>query len=611
MVSVETVLLRGKRRMEGLLEVPALRVFGSGAAYFGSGFLLSGVRLWGQMQPVAIGLTAASHGWRAWCGAAGSALGYRVLWGQEGLQGVVWILGMLVLTEILHLMREENRLCLPTAAACLISGTGLAFQLRAAEAEPLVFALRILVAGGTAALAQRVAEGERTAQYLAGGLGVMGLSGLHPLLGRTAAGWLALAAPLPAAVVGGLAADLSGGGVPMAGVVGLAFLGHSRFRGLAPGAACLLLMAALRVWEPGTLAAVALGGLLGQALPLPRAKPRAGVSAAQVRLEQAASVFSGFQRQLLEAPPACRDDEATLEQLKQKSCAVCSARAGCLEAVGLNTAVLAGGQEFLCRRPSLMQPELRRSREDLRRLRALHARQGEYRTALAQQYGFLADALHTLSDQLPGRESGRPRFRVLVSSRSRGRGIADGDRVSAFPGLRCRYYIILCDGMGTGLGAAEESRTASERIRQMLTAGLSPESVLGSINSQLALMDRAGAVTVDLAEIRLDSGRALLYKWGAAPCWLLRHGHLRKVGNPTPPPGLGVSAGKESICRTSLAGGETLLMVSDGICPETIPACTIPPDLPPGDLAAKLLLSCANQDDDATAVVIRLERKSN
>ena len=228
--------------------------------------------------------------------------------------------------------------------------------------------------------------------------------------------------------------------------------------------------------------------------------------------------------------------------------------------------------------------------------------------ALVQQYGFLSDALRDLSDHLPDRRRDKlPRCRVQVSARSRGKELADGDRVSAFPGTGCRYYVLLCDGMGTGLGAAEESRQASELIKDMLTAGMTPGAVLGSINSQLTLMERGGAVTVDLAELRLDTGRVWLYKWGAGPSWLLRRRRQLRVGSSGPPPGLVVGAGRETVNRVVLFPGDTLVMLSDGVeGPEGKAWALGAKDMDPGALASRILAEGSHPEDDATAVVIHL-----
>ncbi len=615
----ETVLLRVKRRGEQWLERPGIRALARGAGYFGGGLLLSSLAVWGRMQPVAMGLTAACAGWKSAAAAAGSAAGYVLFWGAEGLQGAIWALGALVLALAAPLLDSGGRARFRLAAGCmcLVSGTGLAFRL-AGAAGPEVLFLRIMLAGGSVLLAEPAISGrDRMSRWLGCGVGVMALAGLNAWLGWLAAGFAAAAAPLPAALAAALGADLGAKtALSLTAVSGLAFYfqrllprGDWR-RFAAPGLACAALMALERSWEPGALIGISLGSAVGAMMPwrLTAVPKRSSVGAAQVRLEQTARVFCKLQRQLLEFIPPVLDIPALTQKLKQNACGSCSARAGCVEQKRINESLLTGDEGFQCRKSGLAGAELRRSREQLRRIRAARAKQEEYRMALVQQYGFLADALQDLSDHLPDRRrQGVSRYRVQVSARSRGRHLADGDRVSAFPGVGCRYYVLLCDGMGTGLGAAEESRQASELITGMLTAGMTPGAVLGSVNSQLTLMDRGGAVTVDLAELRLDTGRVWLYKWGAGPSWLLRGRRGMQIGASGPPPGLGIVAGRESVSRVVMFPGDTLVLLSDGVDAGNVKAwASLAKNADPGDLAAQILASGANQGDDATAVVIRL-----
>jgi stage II sporulation protein E len=178
----------------------------------------------------------------------------------------------------------------------------------------------------------------------------------------------------------------------------------------------------------------------------------------------------------------------------------------------------------------------------------------------------------------------------------------------AFSGPGCKYYVLLCDGMGTGIGAAEDGSTVAGLLRRMLTAGFPPEHAFRSINSLLALRGQAGAATLDLAEIRLDSGRIALYKWGAAPSWVLRKKGAEKIGTATPPPGISVTEGRETVTRLSLGRGEVLILLSDGVeVGEILRRKGMAPDAPPGELAERLLeLGCRDTADDATAAVIRL-----
>ena len=105
--------------------------------------------------------------------------------------------------------------------------------------------------------------------------------------------------------------------------------------------------------------------------------------------------------------------------------------------------------------------------------------------------------------------------------------------------------------MGTGIGAAEEGKNAGNLMKQMLKSGFPPEYVLQNINSILILRGQAGAVTVDLAEIRLDTGRTTLYKWGAAASWFIRNGRAEKIGTATPPPGISMAETREAVRQLS------------------------------------------------------------
>ena len=88
-----------------------------------------------------------------------------------------------------------------------------------------------------------------------------------------------------------------------------------------------------------------------------------------------------------------------------------------------------------------------------------------------------------------------------------------------------------------GTGIAHEFKSP-KLIQELLTAGYPPSDVFRCVNSLLLLRGQAGAVTLDLAEVRLDTGIACLYKWGSAPSWILRRWEAKKIGTATPPPGI-------------------------------------------------------------------------
>ena len=310
------------------------------------------------------------------------------------------------------------------------------------------------------------------------------------------------------------------------------------------------------------------------------------------------------------------DEEALILRAVDRACSGCPCRKTCKDKpenmpTTLLHRPLGGGAELptRCRKTGRLLMELRRSQESLRTIRADRDRRREYREAVIQQYKFLSDYLQDLSDSLAKRKDPSQHwFHPEVAVCSASREVANGDRCLWFAGVECRYYILLCDGMGTGEEAAREGQTAGNMLRKMLCAGYPPEYALRSVNSLCALQGRAGAVTMDLVEIRLDSGKAAVYKWGAAPSYVIARGEPIKIGTATPPPGLSVAEGRETVERLSLRRGETLVLLSDGAGgEEALRRAWERAGDPPGELAARILESSRpDSSDDATVAVVRL-----
>ena len=626
MTSVETYLRRGKRKLRQWSEDRRVRLGLQAALFGGSGFVLSAAALMNRAMPLALGLTASLTGWRAVAAGIGSILGYRLFWADGGWQGVVWIAaGML--TALALGKREEVReqpLLLCAISALIVSASGVAFQLAQREDAALpVYLLRLTLGAGSTALFTRVVRrGDVLMDWLAEGTAVLALSQISPLpwlnLGTVGAGMLAVGSAFPAAALAGLGLDLAGvTAAPMTAVLCMAYLtrlipgSKGWLRAMAPPGACILVMGLCGHWEPRLLPGLLAGGFLGlcgrQKLQLHHRRGETGL--AQVRLELSARILGQTRLLISEirSPPV--DSEAVLEQVRQNACALCSARNGCDVAGKIPGSWLEDPMIAACRKPGLLIRELHRGREQLRRITADHQRREEYRQALVQQYGFLEDYLHDLADRLPRRgERVRTCYRIHCAARSRGREGVNGDRCVAFPGTGGRYFVALCDGMGTGDGAARAGNGAADYLRRMLSVGFPASHALESLNSLLVLHGGAGAVTVDLAEVDLSSGTAVLYKWGAAPSWLLKSGRAEKIGTATPPPGLSVTDARETVMRLSLRRGETLILLSDGLeAGETLSRMELTQPVQPGELAQLLLESGCRSGDDATAAVVCLE----
>ena len=616
--------------------MPRLRSWIRNGAYLLFGFVLSGASLGHSAQPLPLAaLCAGITGLPGVLTAAGGCLGYWLFWDGAGGQGPVWM-GIGLLLSLLLGGRKLTRhmpLLMPALAAAVVAVTGLAFQLLGAAPEGIgIYLLRVgLAAGAARVFGVALERREPVNDWLVCGIGVLALAQLAPVpvlgLGFVAAGLLGACAPFPAAALAGLALDLAQvTDTPMTAVMCLAFLVR-----LVPGlpgwvsytAPALMYLVAAPLCGSGDYTAVfplALGSSLGHFLPpqTPIAHRRGETGMAQVRLELAAGAFSQTEQILSEVTDYPIDEPALIVKAAERACSCCPCRKGCQDqktAPKLPTSLLhrplvaVEDLPFSCRKRGRMLLELRRSQDQYRAIRADRDRQQEYRVAMIQQYRFLCDYLRDLSDQLPKR--GKPlgqRYRPEVAVQSAGLEAANGDRCLWFAGTQCRYYVLLCDGMGTGIGAEAEGKTAAALLKRLLIAGYPAEYALRSLNSLCTLRGTAGAVTVDLAQIDLEKGKVELYKWGAAPSYLLSDGVAEKIGTAGTPPGLSVTQCRETVDKLSLRRGETLILLSDGVDGEAaMRRASEMTRKTPGELAPKVLqYGKGNGSDDATAAVVRL-----
>lgn len=633
MVSIGIYVRRWQRVLRRWLLDPRLHTLAQTALYILCGFLLSAASLAGFPQPLALALTCALSGWPAVLVAAGGVVGYLLFWGSAGIQGIVWVgtgLGAALLLGGRQFVRNTP-LLLPALSGLITAAAGLAFQIWFQDTTPVaMYLLRCGIAGLiTWLFCTALERRDPVIDWITSGVAVLALAQVVPIpylgLGYIAAGILAAAGAFPAAAIAGLSLDLAQiTATPMTAVLCLAWLIR-----LIPNAnkwllcsACagvyLAVMGLCGVWDIYPLPGLLIGGLISAFLPVKPgvAHRRSETGFAQVRLEMAAGVLSQTEQLLLDVEEAPIDEQALIARAAERACSGCPCRNKCKETPSeLPTSLLhkplgnGGDLPTSCRKSGRLLQELRRSQEQLRTIRADRDRQLEYRTAVIQQYRFLAEYLQDLSDALAQRTNPiQPCFQPELAVCSSSRETANGDRCVWFAGVECRYYIILCDGMGTGSEAARSGKLTGSMLKKLLCAGYPPEYALRTVNNLCALQGQAGAVTIDLAEIRLDTGRATLFKWGAAPSFLVSRGDAVKIGTATPPPGLSVTDGRETVERLSLRRGEMLVMLSDGAGgEESLRRSLEGAAQPPGEMAARIL-ECSRDEgqDDATVAVVRL-----
>ena len=106
----------------------------------------------------------------------------------------------------------------------------------------------------------------------------------------------------------------------------------------------------------------------------------------------------------------------------------------------------------------------------------------------------------------------------------------------------------------------------------------------------------------------METGRTTLFKWGAAPSYLISRGGAERIGTPSVPPGLAVTGQQEHSHRLTLRREQLLVLVSDGVQPEDALRCCVEArEEPPGELAARILSGTSRAgSDDATVVTVYL-----
>lgn len=243
----------------------------------------------------------------------------------------------------------------------------------------------------------------------------------------------------------------------------------------------------------------------------------------------------------------------------------------------------------------------------------------EGRKNLCRQYEVLSRLLEESSlalepEAVPAMQTPRLSALAGVAAGKRSGQSVSGDAGGWFRDERGMLWVVLCDGMGSGPEAARDSRFAYHLVENLISAGITPETALGTVATALGLRweDNGSFTTIDLLQLDLNTGEGAVYKLGAAPTYLRREGSLRCITSGTLPAGL--NQGAPDVSRFQLKAGDLAVLVSDGVTDgtrdewvrEQIRSFT---GNSPKDLAAALLCHENPVSDDRTAIVLLLEEQ--
>ncbi|SFH00052.1 stage II sporulation protein E [Desulfotomaculum arcticum] len=185
--------------------------------------------------------------------------------------------------------------------------------------------------------------------------------------------------------------------------------------------------------------------------------------------------------------------------------------------------------------------------------------------------------------------------------------------------------IMMSDGMGSGPGAAAESRATLALLQQLLKAGFSHDLAVKILNSvMMCRLPEDNFTTVDLFLVDLYGKSAELIKIGASPSFFVHRGQVEVIRANSLPVGV-VDEINTFSAEMDITAGDMLVMVTDGVL-DVHPGENEKEDwisavlgeiieLPPQEVAElilRLALSGAGEGsraaDDMTVIVVRAEK---
>lgn len=654
--TVQALPARARRLLSLLMNNPAMRNLSLCLAELALGFLLAGGAIAGRPMPFAVALIAVSATpLRALSAMLGSAMGYLYFWSFTG--GLEYLaVSVLVFAAVCIVGGADLSSApwfMPALSAAMSMIVGLLFLLQAQFAPSAVvwyIARLAIAAAATWTFGRVITHRTPGASLFAAACCLSGCASITIAGGVTLGQILAVSLGAASAgapcclllcAAGGLAVDIAV--LPPVSLTALlCFAGilctWTRFRLRA--ARMLVYLTAVTAGVlftggqmPELVISAALGCCISVFLPesIFLAHGAGGVEAARANLSQAAEVLSGIHLTLEAQRPAPVSDAAAIfDRASDRVCGNCVLWGQCWQQRSTETyhalcavarPMLERGavarddfpQSFMescCHLDSLIAA-INRELDNLACRRQYQNRLQESRAILSSQYAFLTDYLRQTAEHLEQDEapplSYTPELGVSAAGKP-GHAIS-GDRGACFRTPEGMYYILLCDGMGTGPEAAAESSSAITLLSNLIRAGVAPRSALQTLNGTYILRGDGGFSTVDLLAVSLVTGEATLYKWGAAPSYLKTETEAKKIGTASPPPGFGVGeAHKAAEFQLSLRHGEFLILLSDGAGGEdAVSQITAWKDGAPKALAAALITSAkTNGEDDMTAVALRL-----
>ncbi len=191
------------------------------------------------------------------------------------------------------------------------------------------------------------------------------------------------------------------------------------------------------------------------------------------------------------------------------------------------------------------------------------------RDIMAKQYEEISRAIDMLSHEVENGKECDQEFakfsaQITVAHEAKVGQDVCGDTILHFE-HQGKFFVILCDGMGSGNEAKTESGMTAKLFAQFLKAGFEKTTALNMINSALALKaDRESFSTADILEIDLSCGKAEFLKIGSAQSFIKTKNNIDVISSKSLPIGILESIEVTADVR-NVENGDIILMISDGV----------------------------------------------
>jgi stage II sporulation protein E len=124
---------------------------------------------------------------------------------------------------------------------------------------------------------------------------------------------------------------------------------------------------------------------------------------------------------------------------------------------------------------------------------------------------------------------------------------------------------VLCDGIGSGEEAFNESNSAVDLMSKFLYSDFTEDQILRTLNSVLMIkLGDERYVTFDFSIIDYGTKEIRLYKAGAAPSYILSGKNVDKISGKSLPMGI-LDNFEYSSFKKEINVGDMVVMVTDGI----------------------------------------------